>query len=344
MTHNPIIIKDVKSPIRNTRQVLLDEKAHLIKQQFTFKRFRTEKERIAELMKEKHEQDEFDKRRMDKNNSNGQSILQPTMRFKPRTDLERVFQAANEYSYGRIKKDVIDQHLNALNLNTIKRNSSINFLKLLESRPNSGRSDSKNQSASTLPPLDMDTSVDKTKLYENPKRIREHLRQANLDARRMMDDEFHVKTHFKAAANISLKLEDVMNKPVSELLKEKGFKYVSTSSPGLNRNVNTTTESDEDVDHKTRIERLNKIPHRGGIENQPKKEDMQFLKQLYMSDHLLNATELKKKKINFYTIFKKQNRGSLFRNDPVLFFENYSNNTLDIPAQQKSNIILTSSG
>jgi hypothetical protein len=331
MTHNPIVIKDVKSPIRNTRQVLLDENAHLIKQQFTFKRFRTEKERIAELMSEKEKYDKYNSRSLDKANLDSKSIIQPNMRYKPRTDIERVFQAANEYSYGRIKKDVIDQHLKALDLNKVKRNSSLNFLKHLEDRPNSS-SDSK-KSSSTLPMVEMEQSTDKIKLYENPKKIKEHLRQANQDARRMLED-FHIKTHFKAAANISLNLEQLPSKPFKQLLQEKNIK----SKRKLKRNsdvVHMTTESEDDVDNKTKMERLNKIPYRKEAE-MPKREDMQFLKQLYMSDHLLDANELKRKKINFYTIFKKQNRGSLIRNDPLLFFENYSNNTLDVPVQQKS--------
>jgi hypothetical protein len=346
MTTNPIIIKDVPGPIKNTRQVHIDEKSHLIKQQFSFKRFRTEKERISELMKEKANNDFYSNRNLDRSGSHNKSILQPTMRFKPRTDLERVYQAANEYSYGRISKEVIEQHLKALELNSVRRSSSTdNFLKLLEKRPQS--SGSKNHSNISLPfidPLgDQDTTENKDtkKLYEDPKKIRQQLKQANLDARRMMGD-FHVKTHFKAAETITFNLDKVMNKPVKDLLKANDIGYLKRQLKLSSHNQRTqTTESDEEDNHKMMIDKLNKIPYKINKPEPPaNKEDMQFLKQLYMSDHLQDAMELKRKKINFYSIFKKQNRSSLIRNDPLLFFESYSNNSLlDVPAQQKSKFI-----
>jgi hypothetical protein len=44
------------------------------------------------------------------------------MRFKPGTDLERLYYAINEYSFGKVSKDVVDEQLKSLNLNEVKKN------------------------------------------------------------------------------------------------------------------------------------------------------------------------------------------------------------------------------
>ena len=46
------------------------------------------------------------------------SILQPEMRFKPRTDLERIFDTlSSSPSFGNINHKILDKHLSKLNLN-----------------------------------------------------------------------------------------------------------------------------------------------------------------------------------------------------------------------------------
>jgi hypothetical protein len=43
------------------------------------------------------------------------------MRFKPRTDLERIFYEVNSYSVGKISKKIVNEYLEKLNLNTFKK-------------------------------------------------------------------------------------------------------------------------------------------------------------------------------------------------------------------------------
>ena len=60
-----------------------------------------------------------------KNNSktnsttNMEKYLQPIMKFKPRTDLERIFDAINLNYYGKIDRNVINEQLKALGLVTV---------------------------------------------------------------------------------------------------------------------------------------------------------------------------------------------------------------------------------
>ena len=52
-------------------------------------------------------------------------IIQPEMRFKPRTDLERVYDMVNGYKYGLARKDVLDKQLKNLDLNKYKNSNEL---------------------------------------------------------------------------------------------------------------------------------------------------------------------------------------------------------------------------
>lgn len=52
------------------------------------------------------------------------------MRFKPRTDLERIYEAINGYSFGRVNRDIVEKQLKSLDLNYMKKKRVIvNHLK-----------------------------------------------------------------------------------------------------------------------------------------------------------------------------------------------------------------------
>ena len=48
-------------------------------------------------------------------------ISQPTMRYKPRTDLERVYDVLNGYNYDKVSCDIIDRQLKSINLYDFKK-------------------------------------------------------------------------------------------------------------------------------------------------------------------------------------------------------------------------------
>ena len=56
-----------------------------------------------------------------KNNKNNNLISQPTMRYKPRTDLERVYDVLNGYNYDEKSKDIIERQLKSINLYDYKK-------------------------------------------------------------------------------------------------------------------------------------------------------------------------------------------------------------------------------
>lgn len=113
-------------------------------------------------------------------------FVQKEMRFKPRTDLERIFDAINDYSYGKINKEILDKQLKNLDLKDpeITEKSEPNIMPL--------SSDEKNNSAAELTTSKLNTL----------RRIKRKLVD-NSEAKNLLKD-YHNKTHFKAATDVAL--------------------------------------------------------------------------------------------------------------------------------------------
>ena len=145
------------------------------------------------------------------NNKNKKYLIsQPTMRYKPRTDLERIFDVLNSYHCDEKPKDVIQRQLKAINLYDYKKSiDSINPLdkddknqrknnssKILVSKSNNGHQRKRH----------FDLLYKSNKLYYNPSndaykpwKRREDL---NTEASNLLSS-YHYKTHFKAAEEIA---------------------------------------------------------------------------------------------------------------------------------------------
>ena len=131
-------------------------------------------------------------------------IIQPEMRFKPRTDLERVYDMINGYKYGRAKRDILDKQLKIIDLFKYKNSNELKKKIKNEIKTESMSSDSDNENIT----LNSDLKMKKNKLYFNPnsvdfkekpwmKRI-----DLNTDAYKILNS-YHYKTHFKAAREVA---------------------------------------------------------------------------------------------------------------------------------------------
>jgi len=135
MIENPITLRDHIIPsFKTTRQEFINDKNRKYggTTKFNFSKYKTDKERLEEHFKQKvenqnqlnrikkEEEEKFEKRKKIDNNR-FHSIEQPAMRYKARTDLERIYDSVNEYSYGKISKNFINEHLNKLNLINVKK-------------------------------------------------------------------------------------------------------------------------------------------------------------------------------------------------------------------------------
>ena len=126
------------------------------------------------------------------------------MRFKPRTDLERVYDMINGYKYGRAKRDILDKQLKIIDLFKYKNSNELKKKIKNEIKTESMSSDSDNENIT----LNSNLKMKKNKLYFNPnsvdfkekpwmKRI-----DLNTDAYKILNS-YHYKTHFKAAREVA---------------------------------------------------------------------------------------------------------------------------------------------
>ena len=115
------------------------------------------------------------------------------MRYKPRTDLERIFDAINKYSYGRSDKEIINKQLKNLALGEPEISELEDEIDTIEKPVNSDNGEEIKNNLMT------DANLVQTHLSKRVKRKRVD----NSDAKNLLKD-YHNKTHFKATADISL--------------------------------------------------------------------------------------------------------------------------------------------
>ncbi len=149
-TPPPVVIKDYVNPVENTRSQLIHEEKEKIKGKhgFVFNTFKTERQRIDEFMKSKEMErnssiinnlnliplksepslmvmgktttEETFRFRNQQNQSSQPNFLQPTMRFKPRTDMERIFDQIEKNQPWIQDRKILKKQLSKLELNKVK--------------------------------------------------------------------------------------------------------------------------------------------------------------------------------------------------------------------------------
>lgn len=222
MIYNPIVIKDVNKPIENTRSIYWEEN-NLTKKGMIFSSYVTEKQRLDRLEKEKKEEEKKNKEREKLKNEHNLKIsdnilmgliFQPDMRFKARTDLERIFDALNSRnSLNNEDKSILNKHLKTLGIGTVNKITpeNINEIRLALNKSHSATQQN------TLETLSENKSVKKREKYVPINR--------NKEAKKIMK-HLHLKTHFKASASLivdnnALKIPDKYLSTVKSSVKQK---------------------------------------------------------------------------------------------------------------------------
>ena len=135
------------------------------------------------------------------------------MRFKPRTDLERIVEAVNTNSFGRVGTSILNKHLKEYELGTVKKSSKRNEEISLNNSFDHRKSKIKNNKKGNEEENDKDNLSQKS-LLENSKekrnrtaslktRLLSKKNKANSIAKNVMSD-LHRKTHFKATSVFSV--------------------------------------------------------------------------------------------------------------------------------------------
>ena len=120
----PVILRESIKPFTTTREELLFEESNkiLFHKGFIFNLYQTDRERLNTYINEKEKEKDYENKMISyesKNNNDNitTKITQPQMRFKPRTDLERIYHILSNYrpsKVGKKSKKIIENQLNDL--------------------------------------------------------------------------------------------------------------------------------------------------------------------------------------------------------------------------------------
>ena len=231
-------------------------------------------------------------------------IMQPQMRFKPRTDLERVYDTLNGYHYSENEKQIIERQLKKINLYDYKKTP----FGLYKSNAISTRNNNKNNKiVKNNKLIEEKENILKnnkslnSKLYYSPMRTAENSKpwerktDLNNEACNILKS-YHQKIHFKAAKEIACNTINNQKKTVggnnkiscfllpnlnhrNYLLKENNTYKEPDLSDLENEindiNFNDDKETNNEVEYKNNINPLNikeKIS--------PTKETMSYLEKM----------------------------------------------------------------
>ena len=222
MVKTPIIVKDYLCPIESTRKQLMKENSSRFEgKKFCFKKYITEKERVKKYLDQRKSYGELydEKNNFIPNRSAStqkkkkKEIIyeQPKMRFKPRTEFERIVDSINEYNYNKINSELIRKQLKNMDLHYVKK-------KILKENQ-SNLSSSLSETSSSYDDIRVKPETKNTSDNINTSKMNFYKSKSvlidNSVAKQLMR-EYHYKTHFKAAAALASKYCDENTKREKE--------------------------------------------------------------------------------------------------------------------------------
>jgi len=194
-------------------------------------------------------------------------IIQPQMRFKARTDLERVYEALSGNFYRDNEREILNRQLKSLDLFNYKKPED--FIKLTNLNNDIDKSideeeEKKSYKIKPNPLIEEEKKKeesDKKKIYKNPKfyyvplnneRWRKRT-DLNIEAYGMLK-EYHQKTHFKATEEIA----------ENKIKTKKIIKNDNDNIPLINKDKKSNRKKlvfDFDDDDKKKLNENNYIPY-----------------------------------------------------------------------------------
>jgi hypothetical protein len=201
-------------------------------------------------------------------------LIQPEMRFKARTDLERIYDALIEKNFRLNEKQIIERQLKNLNLNSYQTPELIKKKLTIISKNDENKLEEEKRKYKIKPnPLyeeakkkereknSSDIIYGEGKLYYNPKKLFFKPWQKNLDLNSEAEgilSEYHIKTHFKACAEVAEnkinsnlkfhKKSKSMLSPIKEILNNENKKKL----------LNIKSEDFNDKDYEIEYDDYNK--------------------------------------------------------------------------------------
>lgn len=150
-------------------------------------------------------------------------IMQPQMRFKPRTDLERIYDSLKGYHYDQLEREIIEKQLRNLDLFDYKKPQELFKIRSRDDKP----VEIDEKKGYKIVPNDLKEAAEEeenykkkqesalfkqSKLYYDPKKeiSKPWMRKESLnDEARKILKEYHYKIHFKATEEIAANKKNV---------------------------------------------------------------------------------------------------------------------------------------
>ena len=237
--------------METTRQSFLNERNRKNggTTKLNFSNYKYDKEKIEEYLKEKLKK-KVEKEKSNKIPNKSYSIEQPIMRFKPRTDLERIYYSVNDHTYGKIPKNVIDEQLKKFHLNDCikkeveektKKNSFLERYKNLDEKTlieleaqyefllEQGYHEKNSDTVKQIKLILEDNKKSDIPLYghgdedENSKTKQDIKNEVNCSTVKKFMGEYNRKTFFKGASVFSYNLEVNKKKMIKNKIIQKNF-------------------------------------------------------------------------------------------------------------------------
>ena len=222
------------------------------------------------------------------------------MRFKPRTDLERVFDMVNGYKYGLARRDILDKQLKNMGLYMYKNSNELKKRIKKEIQINTINSVTENESENEN--FHANSEIDQlenkiSKLYYNPKSVDYKTKpwmkrtDLNADAHKLLNS-FHYKTHFKAAKEVAENNMKITNKKTRNkycLLLPNLFQTKTRNNSEV-FNYSYNKNNDMMLKLNDEIENLNKIKYEKNKNPFKKKETFEKNKIKLIEDIAFNKS------------------------------------------------------
>ena len=265
MAENPIIVKKEKSKYMTTREELFADMSHKIldKKGFIFSTYKTDKERIKDYLEQKVELNKNYKNNKKKNIIEA-DIFKPTMRFKARTDLERVEETLKEtkslndksFALNQINKP-ITAHSDYSSSSDEERKTQKKFRFIVTNVDNN-----KNKKKDDFDEEEERKKALHNKVIESRKNMMKkrkfyltlglNKRVENPNKAKFIRGDLHNKTHFKAMENLTMFKTSTMNHNIfrtwskedinqQKTLKEMKENFYSTITNGFKKKYLTQT-------------------------------------------------------------------------------------------------------
>jgi len=200
MATNPIVLKDTTSTVINPREELLEEGMAKIRgsKDMILKGFKTEKMRVEEHLRNVNFY--FPKVPKVEFKETSTKMKQPSMRFKPRTDMERVFDAINKNSFRKLDHKIITTQLKNMS-EPKKKEAEINPDEIPDYKDAAKNEESEYDDFDYLGIKKETDNLSKIEMERNLKLIKSRKKELNAQAKFLMK-EFHNKTHFKGVTSL----------------------------------------------------------------------------------------------------------------------------------------------